>query len=156
METLPYLQAWRLYKGLTQKELALRAGLTQAQVSTLENQTHIPTLKTLNKLAAAFGVPTGELLNLPPTGPLPLSRHDIDAVALAIVSGERNLNPGLNRIAASVASIISQKLNAFKAPGRVVNRGKRWNGKFKTMKVWRLFPELVLTQILSRVDRKLT
>ena len=155
METLPYLQAWRLHKGLTQKELAKRSGLTQAQVSTLENQTHIPTLKTLNKLAAAFGVPTGELLNLPPTGPLPLSRHDIDAVALAIVSGERNLNPGLNRLAASVASIISQKLNAFKAPGRVVNRGKRWGGKFQWFRVRRMAPEAILNQILARVDKSL-
>ena len=155
METLPYLQAWRLHKGLTQKELALRAGLTQAQVSTLENQTHVPTLKTLNKLAAAFGAGIEELMNLPRPYPS-LSRHDIDAIAEAVVSGERRLPPRFNHLADAVASLVSRKLNAYSVPGRVVNRGKRWTGKFKAMKVWRLFPELVLTQILSRVDRKLT
>ena len=33
METIPYLHAWRLKRGLTQKALASRAGLTQAQIS---------------------------------------------------------------------------------------------------------------------------
>lgn len=156
METTLYLHAWRLHKGLTQKELALRTGLTQAQVSTLEAQVHIPTLKTLNKLALAFGVGAGELMNPPPTDHPPLSRHDIDAIAEAVVNGKRRLAPRFNRLADAVASLVSRKLNAYSVPGRVVNRGKRWNGKFKAIKIWRLFPELVLVQILSRVDRKLT
>ena len=156
MEPPLYLHAWRVQRGLTQDALAKRAGLTQAQVSTLENQAHLPTLKTLNKLAQALGAGVGELMNPPPRPYPSLSRHDIDAIAEAVVSGERRLAPRFNRLADAVASLVSRKLNAYSVPGRVVNRGKRWNGKFKAMKVWRLFPELVLTQILSRVDRKLT
>lgn len=155
MADTPYLQAWRLHKGLTQQELAERAGLTQAQVSYLENQAHIPTLKTLNKLAEALGTGVGELMEPPPSPYPPLSRHDIDAVALAIVSGERKLSPGLNQLADRVASVISRKLDAFKAPGRVVNWGKRWGGKFQWFRVRNMLPETILNQILARVDKSL-
>ena len=155
MEPTLYLQAWRLYRGLTQKELAERSGLTQAQVSYLENCSHAPTLKTLNKLTQALGAGVGELMRPPPSAHPPLSRHDIDAVALSIVSGERGLGPQLNRLADAVASIISRKLNAFKAPGRVVNRGRRWGGKFQWFRVRRILPEPILNQILARVDKSL-
>lgn len=155
MATTPYLQAWRHSKGLSQKELARRSGLTQAQVSYLENQIHLPTLRTLDKLAKALGIGAGELMSPPKTPHPPLSRHEIDAVALAIVSGERNLSPEFNHLADSIASVISRKLNAFKAPGRVVNWGKRWGGKFQWLRIRRMLPEPILNQILARVDKSL-
>ena len=155
METTLHLQAWRLYRGLTQKELAERAGLTQAQVSYLENRAHVPTLKTLNRLAQALGAGVGELMGPAPAPHPPLSRHEIDAVALSIVSGGRSLRPELNRLADAIASVISRKLNAFRAPGRVVNRGKRWGGKFQWFRVRKIVPEPVFNQILARVDKSL-
>lgn len=109
MASTPYLQAWRFHKGLSQKELAQRSGLTQAQVSYLENQAHLPTLKTLDKLAKALGIGVGELINPPPVPHPPLSRHEIDAIAEAVVSGKRLLAPGFNRLADAAASLISRK-----------------------------------------------
>jgi len=154
MAPTPYLQAWRLHNGFSQKELAERAGLTQAQVSYLENGAHLPTLRTLDKLARALHIGVGELMSLP-QATQPLSRHDLDAIALAIVSGERNLRPEFNHLADRIASVISRKLNAFKARGRRVNLGKRWGGKFQWSQVRRMLPDPVLTQILSRVDKSL-
>lgn len=48
--------------GLTQLELAVRAGLTPATVSRLENAHQSPTLVTAEALSRALGISLGELL----------------------------------------------------------------------------------------------
>ena len=45
----------RKTNGLTQKELSARAGITQADISRLENGEANPSLKTMKRLAAALG-----------------------------------------------------------------------------------------------------
>lgn len=45
----------RKENGLTQKELATRTGITQADISRLENGESNPSLKTMKRLAAALG-----------------------------------------------------------------------------------------------------
>ena len=77
MESAPYLQTWRLYNGLTQKELGKGSGLTQAQISYLENRTHAPTLETLNKLARTLGIGVGELMQPPASSYPSLSRQEV-------------------------------------------------------------------------------
>jgi|GEM_PF-3861198 len=156
METTLYLHAWRLHHGLTQKELALQTALTQAQISYLEHLNHAPAIKTLEKLAKGLDIKVEDLFQPPFGFTVPLSRHDIDAIAEAVVSGKRNMKPEWNRLADAVSSLISRKLSVYSVPGRFTNQGKRWGGKFRALNVWRLFPELPLTQILTRVDRKLT
>ena len=50
-------------RGLTQEELAKRAGIKRPYVSHLESGVRKnPSLPTLKKLARALGVPVGELL----------------------------------------------------------------------------------------------
>ena len=46
----------RKVSGLTQKDLAERTGIAQADISKLENGTRNPTLKLLKKLAAGMGM----------------------------------------------------------------------------------------------------
>ena len=46
----------RIKQNLTQKELAARTGIDQADISKLENGTRNPTLKLLKKLAAGMGM----------------------------------------------------------------------------------------------------
>ena len=45
----------RKYKNITQKELSDLTGITQGDISKIENGNANPSLKTLKKLAAAFG-----------------------------------------------------------------------------------------------------
>lgn len=47
--------------GLTQEELAYRAGLSIRYVSLLESRRHVPTLATLKALGDGLGVRLGEL-----------------------------------------------------------------------------------------------
>ena len=46
----------RIEKNLTQKELAARTGIDQADISKLENGTRNPSLKLLKKLASGLGM----------------------------------------------------------------------------------------------------
>ncbi len=68
----PGLQKWidyvsgrirtlRRAANLTQDELAEKAGLPQSHISRLESAKHSPSRATLEKIAAALGVPLGEL-----------------------------------------------------------------------------------------------
>ena len=45
----------RKAEGLTQKDLALRSGINQADISRLENGNGNPSIKTLKRLARAMG-----------------------------------------------------------------------------------------------------
>lgn len=45
--------------GLTQAQVAERAGITQAQVARLENSSSIPTIETVMKVAIALGMTVG-------------------------------------------------------------------------------------------------
>ncbi|MCR5066757.1 MAG: helix-turn-helix domain-containing protein [Erysipelotrichaceae bacterium] len=45
----------RIDAGLTQTELAKRAGIRQSNISRIENGTAIPTLQTLNAIARGIG-----------------------------------------------------------------------------------------------------
>lgn len=46
----------RTVHGWTQGELALKAGTKQSRISEIEKGRHNPTVTTLKKLAAAFGM----------------------------------------------------------------------------------------------------
>ena len=45
----------RTSKGLTQKELSIRSGIAQGDISKLENGNANPSIRTLQRLAAAMG-----------------------------------------------------------------------------------------------------
>lgn len=56
------VRAARLRRGMSQEQLAAAAGLDRTYVSGLERGTRNPALSTQERLAAALGVPLGELL----------------------------------------------------------------------------------------------
>jgi transcriptional regulator with XRE-family HTH domain len=58
---LPGLKRHRILAGLTQQELAERAGMSRRSISTLENTKHPARPRTLKKLAGALGVRTQDL-----------------------------------------------------------------------------------------------
>ena len=50
------VRAWREYLGLTQEELAAKAGMTQAALSQIESGEHKTRKTTREKLARAMGI----------------------------------------------------------------------------------------------------
>ncbi len=60
MEGVSMLQAWREYLMLTQAEMALRMGMTQAGYAQIESAKR-PCKATLEKAAAALGITTEQL-----------------------------------------------------------------------------------------------
>ena len=55
------LKAWRTHLGLTQKEVAKRAGITQSALSQMEKTNNEFRTKTLGKLATALGLSVTQL-----------------------------------------------------------------------------------------------
>jgi DNA-binding XRE family transcriptional regulator len=50
------IRAWREYFGMTQQELARRAGMTQPALARLEKSESKPRISTLKKIASAMGI----------------------------------------------------------------------------------------------------
>jgi DNA-binding XRE family transcriptional regulator len=55
------VKAWRAHLGLTQKEVAKRAGISQAALSQMEKSTNELRTTTLEKLARAMGISAEQL-----------------------------------------------------------------------------------------------
>ena len=55
------VRAWREYLGLTQEEVAAKAGMTQAALSQIESGEHKTRKTTREKLARAMGITTSML-----------------------------------------------------------------------------------------------
>jgi transcriptional regulator with XRE-family HTH domain len=76
--------------GLTQSELAVRSGLTQAKISRIEGSDTVPTLPLLSKLAKALDVTLHIALGNDQTQ-VTFAAHHIDAAA-------RNCGPSTRRL----------------------------------------------------------
>ena len=59
------LKRLRAEKGWSQEDYADRAGIHRTYVSDIERGKRNPTITVVEKLAAPFGVPAGNLLNFP-------------------------------------------------------------------------------------------
>ena len=55
------LKEWRIQRVLTQKELALKAGVAEITVAAIERGVQLPTPKTGRKLADALGIGVTEI-----------------------------------------------------------------------------------------------
>ena len=55
------VKAWRTHLGLTQREVAKRAGISQAALSQMEKSTNELRTMTLEKLARAMGISAEQL-----------------------------------------------------------------------------------------------
>ena len=56
LNEMPLIKAWRLHLKLTQKEVAEKAGITQAALSQMERAENTNRTATLEKLATAMGL----------------------------------------------------------------------------------------------------
>ena len=68
------IKALRGERGLQQRQLAEKAGLTPSMVSQIESGRLTPSLHTLGRVAAALGVPIATLFDGQPAGSIVVSR----------------------------------------------------------------------------------
>ncbi len=61
LENMPLIKAWRLYLSMTQKEVAKKAGITQAALSQMEKAENPNRTATLEKLAKAMNLSVEQL-----------------------------------------------------------------------------------------------
>ena len=71
-----HLRAWRLYRDLTQDQLAALAGTSKPQISRLERSDRRLTTDWLQRLATPLKCSPAELLGPPPNGQEPPSAPD--------------------------------------------------------------------------------
>jgi transcriptional regulator with XRE-family HTH domain len=83
------IKALRTDRGIRQKELAQKAGLTPSLVSQIESDKLTPSLHTLGRLAGALGVPLGAFFEQPPNGRIHVGREKDYAVVSFDGSSER-------------------------------------------------------------------
>lgn len=62
---VPYLRAWRIERGLTQGQLADKAGVGRSSITNTENGGKVSPL-TISRLAKALGITQAQLLDEDP------------------------------------------------------------------------------------------
>jgi transcriptional regulator with XRE-family HTH domain len=83
------LKSLRTERGIRQKALAEKAGLTPSLVSQIESDKLSPSLHTLGRLAGALGIPIGALFEQAPNGRVHVGRKKDYAVVSFDGSTER-------------------------------------------------------------------
>lgn len=90
------LQMVREERGLSQRELAKRAGVTPATISLIEQEAHAPSLASLHKILCAISLSLAEFFALPTTrrnvlvyGPTELAQISGGAAELFVMGNER-------------------------------------------------------------------
>lgn len=90
------LRTLRTARGITQKQLATRLGISKAMVSAYENATKAPSIEVLIRIAALFGVTVDYLVSVEPHATVDCAGLDDDAVALVAALVEKLRAGGAN------------------------------------------------------------
>lgn len=107
---------WRLFKGLTQKELAKKAGIPRPNLSAIESGKREVSLATLRALAVAFGITPGVIIN----GVAPirfkkslLSRQSLENISRASLGRSKDFSaPWQKDISIMLSKVIKNRINA--------------------------------------------
>lgn len=143
------LYLWRIFKGLTQGELAKKAGIPRPNLSAIESGKRDTTLTTLRLLAAALGIAPGILVN--GTGPISFkgarfSRTALENIALASTGKAARLSPQEKNIADFLAGIIRNRINAEE---------KKYNNTLKKTQLhaanWLMFKGALGKELISNL-----
>ena len=121
------LYLWRLDRGLSQSELAVKAGLHRPNLSDIERGKREVSLRTLRALALALEIPPGTLADGTPPGGEPegLSREALERIADAVISGGKFRDPGEKDLAERMALLLGPRLAAQGGGPSGIRRGKR-------------------------------
>jgi transcriptional regulator with XRE-family HTH domain len=85
------LTDWRSSRGLTQRELSEKTGIHRAQIGSWESGRHSPNYKSIEQLAAFFGIDVVQFI-AGPTAVVPYSKEaDAEMVTVPMFDGMRSL-----------------------------------------------------------------
>ena len=124
---------WRQARGLTQAELASRAGVSRPNLSMIEQEARDLTVGTLKRLAEALQVRPGVLVDGIPPKPLAsqrLSRESLDRIARWVARKKRgrprfHLTEEEKTIAVWIESLAKHQVNLTAGRGRRLPRTVR-------------------------------
>jgi hypothetical protein len=86
---------------------------------------------------------------------LPVDRHALDAVARAVVSGERGLGAEEDALADAVASLMINRLDAANAAGHARVAHLRWDVPDRRWQVEQRYGRELLELLIRRIDKHL-
>ena len=101
------IKALRAERALQQRQLAEKAGLTPSMVSQIESGRLTPSLHTLGKIAAAFGVPIATLFDAQPAGRIHVTRKKDYPVVSFDGSSERWSVLGAGLFEGKIRAVVS-------------------------------------------------
>jgi transcriptional regulator with XRE-family HTH domain len=101
------IRALRQERALQQRQLAEKAGLTPSMVSQIESGRLTPSLHTLGKIAAAFGVPMASLFDGKVSGSIQVSRKKDYPVVSFDGSSERWAVLGAGLFQGKIRAVVS-------------------------------------------------
>ncbi len=93
------IRTLRIHHGLRQREVCKRIGMSTSLMSQIENGTRTPTLPTLDRIAATYGLPAStlaylaEVVSLPPGTPRPPHPHPLVAKMLDMHRAVGSMRP---------------------------------------------------------------
>lgn len=147
------LQLWRASRGLSQKELAGRAHIPRPNLISLELGRRDCTVVTLQRLATALGIRTGQLLDeKPPQLTASLGRFERDALARALITGTEPSLPGLKRYFRNLRPLFRPSLEAI---GKWTSAKKGCFVRRRKFRLETLYSPEFLKDINDRVQRLL-
>jgi hypothetical protein len=100
--------------------------------------------------------PGGKTFVQPETiGELLKDRHALDAIARAVVSGERGLGEAADELADAVASLMINRLAAAGVPGHRRVAHLHWNDPGRKSRVEQAYGRELLNILIQRTDKHL-
>ncbi len=142
---------WRLQRGLTQEELARRAGVPRPNLSAIERGQREVSLKTLRALAVALDVRPGMLVDgiVPQEEAGGLSREAMERIAAAVIQKSPLADAKEQALADRLKYLVGSRL---RAAGPVAKGGVRL-GRVSD-RAWlslSSYPEAVIESLVSRI-----
>lgn len=155
---VPFGQAvllWRLERGLTQEELARRAGLPRPNLSAIEGGRREVSLKTVRALAVALDVRPGVLAD--GIGPqeeekAELSREAMERIADAVIQNKSLPEPKEQALAERLRHLVGSRLRAAGMTRRAARLGR------VSDRAWLLLsglPQAVIESLVARIVERL-
>lgn len=153
------LLLWRAERGLSQAELAAKAGMPRPNLTTLEKGRRDVTLNTLRALASALNVTPGVLADGLPPGQDRcvdlLSRNVLERVADSVVTGKKLADQREQHLAALVEKVTRHRTVAqMGLKGRSkLKRGVRQNDR-AWLELRSFYSDEVIDSLIQRVYDK--